>query len=67
MNFWWKPGHIIGYEHTFVHAISDFVNATATNSEVSPDFLDGARSVAVLESATASFKSSRWEKVRTVK
>ncbi|MDB6064965.1 MAG: oxidoreductase domain protein [Pedosphaera sp.] len=24
---WWPPGHIIGYEHTFVHSIADFLNA----------------------------------------
>src|SRR5437016_6783218 len=23
---WWPPGHVIGYEHTFVHTIADFVN-----------------------------------------
>ncbi|MBU6400664.1 MAG: Gfo/Idh/MocA family oxidoreductase, partial [Verrucomicrobia bacterium] len=22
---WWPPGHIIGYEHSFVHAVGDFV------------------------------------------
>jgi hypothetical protein len=25
MKNWWPPGHIIGYEHTFVHTIADFV------------------------------------------
>jgi len=24
---WWPPGHIIGYEHTFIHTIADFVKA----------------------------------------
>ncbi len=27
---WWPPGHLIGYEHTFVHSIADFVKAVAT-------------------------------------
>ena len=24
---WWPPGHGIGYEHTFIHVVADFVNA----------------------------------------
>ena len=24
---WWPPGHILGYEHTFVHTVHDFVQA----------------------------------------
>ena len=24
---WWPPGHIIGYEHAFIHAVADFINA----------------------------------------
>jgi predicted dehydrogenase len=30
---WWPPGHIIGYEHTFVHTIADFVNAMVDDLE----------------------------------
>ncbi len=64
---WWPPGHVIGYEHTFIHTASDFVNAIATDSEVHPDFLDGARCVAVLESVVASKKSKGWTKVASVR
>jgi hypothetical protein len=39
----------------------------ATDSEVHPDFLDGARCVAVLESVVASKKSKAWVKVASVK
>ncbi|HVV02527.1 MAG TPA: Gfo/Idh/MocA family oxidoreductase [Verrucomicrobiae bacterium] len=64
---WWPPGHVIGYEHTFVHSIVDFVNAVATGADVRPDFLDGAKCVAVLEAAIASRKEKCWVKVPTVK
>jgi predicted dehydrogenase len=64
---WWPPGHVIGYEHTFIHTVYDFINAVATDSEVHPDFLDGARCVAVLESVVASKKSKAWVKVASVK
>jgi len=67
ISAWWPPGHVIGYEHTFIHTVYDFVNAVATDSEVHPDFLDGARCVAVLESVLASKKENGWVKVATVK
>ena len=34
---WWPPGHGIGYEHTFVHAMADFVNACVEGKPVHPD------------------------------
>jgi predicted dehydrogenase len=67
MNAWWRPGHAIGYEHTFIHAISDFVNAVASGSDMQPDFLDGARCAAVIEAAVSSGKTGKWVKVRAVK
>jgi predicted dehydrogenase len=64
---WWPPGHVIGYEHTFIHTVADFVNAVAANTEVHPSFLDGAKCVAVLESVVKSCKAKGWVKVSTVK
>jgi len=64
---WWPPGHVIGYEHTFIHTIFDFVNAIAADAEVHPDFLDGARCVAVLESVVASRKEKGWTKVPSIR
>jgi predicted dehydrogenase len=64
---WWPPGHVIGYEHTFIHTAVDFVNAIATGSEVHPDFLDGAKCVAVLESVVNSKKEKGWVKVANIK
>lgn len=64
---WWPPGHVIGYEHTFIHTIVDFVNAVATNGEIHPDFVDGAKCVAVLEAAAASKKEKCWVKVAAIK
>jgi predicted dehydrogenase len=64
---WWPPGHVIGYEHTFIHTVCDFVNAIATDSEVHADFVDGAKCVAVLESVVSSRKAKGWVKVPTIK
>lgn len=50
---WWPPGHIIGYEHGFVHAAADFLDAIAEgpSSGLTPDFNDGVRITRVMEAA----------------
>jgi predicted dehydrogenase len=60
---WWPPGHIIGYEHTFTHAIYDFLEAIASGKKAKPDFADGVRNQAVLESWERAARSKRWVKV----
>lgn len=60
---WWPPGHIIGYEHTFVHTIADFVNACAGGKSVQPTFEDGMKNQRVLEAVEESAKSRQWVKV----
>ena len=62
---WWPSGHIIGYEHTFVHTIADFLNAVADGRGVSPDFSDGLRNQLVLDAVERSARSRRWEKVKS--
>ena len=46
---WWPHGHIIGYEHEFVHAVVDFVKAITENTSIEPNFYDGMRGTEVLE------------------
>ena len=59
---WWPPGHIIGYEHTFVHAVHDFLTALENDTLPSPNFTDGVKNQAVLEAVERSAKSGRWER-----
>jgi predicted dehydrogenase len=61
---WWPPGHIIGYEHTFVHAVHAFLVALEKDRLPDPNFRDGVRNQAVLEAVERSAKSGRWESVR---
>ena len=61
---WWPPGHILGYEHTFVHTIADFVTACVEGKPVRPNFEDGLENQRVLEAVEESSKSGRWVKVR---
>jgi predicted dehydrogenase len=60
---WWPPGHIIGYEHTFVHTIADFVNACIDGKSVQPTFEDGLRNERVLAAVEESARSRQWVKV----
>jgi predicted dehydrogenase len=62
-EYWWPPGHIIGYEHTFIHTIADFVNACIDRKPVQPTFEDGLKNQRVLEAVEASVKSGKWVKV----
>lgn len=57
---WWPPGHIIGYEHTFVHTLADFVNAVAAGQPVQPTFVDGMKNQRVLEAVEESADSKQW-------
>ncbi len=51
---WWPAGHIIGYEHTFVHAAADFLDAVATDSSITPNFKTGLETIRVLEAGLES-------------
>ena len=61
---WWPDGHIIGYEHTFVHHVADFVQALASGAPFAPDFDDGVRVQAVLEAALESVRTRSWQAVQ---
>jgi predicted dehydrogenase len=57
---WWPPGHIIGYEHTFIHTIADFVKAVIARKSVQPTFEDGLLNHRVLDAVAKSAKAKRW-------
>lgn len=61
---WWPDGHVIGYEHTFVHHLADFLEALAKRRKFAPDFEDGLRVQAVLDAALESSARGKWARVR---
>ncbi|MBK8098247.1 MAG: Gfo/Idh/MocA family oxidoreductase [Planctomycetes bacterium] len=61
---WWPDGHIVGYEHTFVHHVADFVAALASGEPFAPDFQDGLAVQGVLAAVLESVKAGAWVKVR---
>jgi len=66
VSAWWPPGHVIGYEHAFHHAVVDFVRAITDGTEVRPNFEDGLRETLVLEAALKSAASGAQVQVEAV-
>jgi predicted dehydrogenase len=56
---WWPPGHIIGYEHEFVHAVVDFCKAVSTKTKIEPNFYDGMKGMEVLEAGLRSAETGK--------
>jgi predicted dehydrogenase len=58
---WWPPGHGLGYEHTFVNEIADFVRDVAAGRPPSPSFADGLYVQRVLDAVDRSARHrSEW-------
>lgn len=64
---WWPPGHIIGYEHEFSHAIVDFLTAIEKGTKIAPNFYDGMKAMQVLEAAIKSAETGRKVTVSEIK
>ena len=63
---WWPHGHIIGWEHTFVHELHHFLSAIAEDADVAPHgatFEDGYRAAEVCDAIIRSAESGRREEV----
>jgi predicted dehydrogenase len=58
-NFW-KPGHIIGYEHTFIATLGDFLAALARKESRYPDFENAVAVQRVLDAVERSAESRGW-------
>ena len=63
MKHWWVPGLQIGYEHTFVHQVADFLEALGQGKGVAPTFRDALETDYVTDAILASAKSGQWVKV----
>ena len=61
-NFW-RPGHIIGYEHTFIAALAEFLFAVSKNERFRPDFADGVEVQRVLDALQRSARTREWATV----
>jgi predicted dehydrogenase len=63
MKNWWVPGLQIGYEHTFIHQVADFLQAVGKKEPAAPTFADGAAADYVTDAVLKSAQTRQWEKV----
>jgi predicted dehydrogenase len=63
MDKWWVPGLQIGYEHSFVHQVADFLEALAKGKPARPTFRDALETQYVCDAVLKSGKTGRWERV----
>jgi len=57
IDYWWPHGHIIGWEHTFVHELTHLLDCIANDKDVAPygaTFDDGYRAAAVCDAIAES-------------
>jgi len=60
MKAWWVPGLQIGYEHSFVHQVADFLEAAARGESASPTFREALETTKICDAVLASAASGRW-------
>jgi predicted dehydrogenase len=58
-NFW-RPGHIIGYEHTFIAALAEFLECLSRGTDFHPNFADALEVQRVLDALQRSAKTRQW-------
>ncbi len=63
MKNWWVPGLQIGYEHSFIHQVADFLANVAGNKSTSPTFREALETTRICDAVLASAKSGRWTEV----
>ena len=59
---WWPEGHIIGWEHTFVHEFAHLLDAIVNDKDVAPlgaTFEDGYRNAVICDAILQSAADGR--------
>jgi predicted dehydrogenase len=63
MDKWWVPGLQIGYEHTFVHQVADFLENLGKGQPTSPTFREALETQKVCDAVLDSASSRQWVNV----
>jgi predicted dehydrogenase len=61
MDKWWVPGLGIGYEHSFIHQVADFLKSLETGQPCHPTFQDAYETQKVCEAVIDSANSKSWK------
>jgi predicted dehydrogenase len=65
MKNWWVPGLQIGYEHSFIHQVADFLQGLSEGKPASPTFRDGLMTDYVTDAVLRSATKRAWIQVPT--
>jgi myo-inositol 2-dehydrogenase/D-chiro-inositol 1-dehydrogenase len=63
MGNWWVPGLQIGYEHTFIHQVADFLAGLGAGKLASPTFAEALLTDYVTDAVLQSAANRNWVKV----
>ncbi|MFP4005631.1 MAG: Gfo/Idh/MocA family protein [Candidatus Hadarchaeia archaeon] len=66
VSVWWPPGHLVGYENTFVNEFADFYRSYDENTDPKPDFKDALECQRVVEAVLRSSEEERWLEVSEI-
>jgi predicted dehydrogenase len=60
VEHWWPPGHVLGWEHTFIHEDYEFLSAVADGEEYEPSFETAFEVQRVLDAIQRSDERGEW-------
>lgn len=63
MKHWWVPGCVIGYEHTFINALADFLTGLESGEPARPNFRDALETQYICDAVLKSASTEAWEVV----
>jgi predicted dehydrogenase len=63
MDKWWVPGLQIGYEHSFVHQVADFLTGLSTGVPAEPTFKSALETQKVCDAVLESAREGRWARI----
>jgi predicted dehydrogenase len=64
MSKWWVPGLQIGYEHSFVHQVADFIEGLENGQPAAPTFRDAMATDVVTDAVLKSAATGQWESAK---
>jgi predicted dehydrogenase len=66
LEAWWPPGHVLGWEHTFVNQARDLLTDIAADTDPEPTFGDGLQVQRVLDAVgDSAAHGSAWTAIKT--
>jgi predicted dehydrogenase len=60
ITHWWPPGHLIGYQNSFVNQFADFFQAIIEDRKPEPGFEAGLENQKVLDAVSRSITANAW-------